>query len=69
MGIFLGLAAAFNWGVADYAARFATRRIGALRALMFMQLVGFIALTVGMGATGHWARFFPVFRWSIWAWI
>ncbi|MGC1107470.1 MAG: EamA family transporter, partial [Candidatus Acidiferrales bacterium] len=42
---------------------------GALRALMFMQLVGFIALTVGMGATGHWARFFPVFRWSIWAWI
>ncbi|MGB6875498.1 MAG: EamA family transporter [Candidatus Acidiferrales bacterium] len=69
MGVFLGLAAAFNWGVADFMARFATRRIGALRALMFMQLVGFIALTVGMAATGHWASFFPVFRWSIWAWI
>ena len=69
MGIFLGLAAAFNWGVADFAARFATRRTGALRALLFMQLTGFVALTVGMAATGHWARFFPAFRWSIWAWI
>ncbi|MFZ0638566.1 MAG: DMT family transporter [Candidatus Acidiferrales bacterium] len=69
MGIFLGLAAAFSWGVADYAARFATRRTGALRALLFMQLTGFIALTVGMAATGHWARFFPAFRWSNWAWI
>ncbi len=69
MGIFLGLAAAFSWGVADYAARFATRRTGALRALLFMQLTGFVALTVGMATTGHWARLFPAFRWGIWAWI
>lgn len=69
MGIFLGLAAAFNWGAADFMARFATRRIGALRALLFMQLFGFLALTAVMAATGHWAKFFPVFRWSIWAWI
>lgn len=69
MGIFLGLAAAFNWGTADFMARFATRRIGALRALLFMQLFGFLALTVVMAATGHWSSFFPTFRWSIWAWI
>jgi drug/metabolite transporter (DMT)-like permease len=69
VGVFLGLAAAFNWGGADFMARFATRRIGALRALMFMQLFGFLALTVVMAASGHWAKFFPAFRWSIYEWI
>lgn len=69
VGIFLGLAAAFNWGAADFMARFATRRIGALRALLFMQLFGFLALTAVMAATGRWSKFFPAFNWSIWAWI
>lgn len=69
MGILLGLSAALGWGVADYMARFATRRVGAFRALMFMQLVGFLVLTVCIAATGHWTKFFPAFRWSIWAWI
>lgn len=69
MGVFLGLAAALGWGVADFMARFAARRVGALRALLFMQLVGVLALTICMASTGHWAKFFPVFRWSIWAWI
>ena len=69
MGILLGLAAAFNWGAADFMARFATRRIGALRALLFMQLFGFLALTAVMAASGHWSQFFPAFRWSFWAWI
>lgn len=69
MGIFLGLAAAFGWGVADFMARFATRRMGAFRALLYMQLTGVGALTILMLATGHWARFFPLFRWGIWGWI
>ncbi len=69
MGVLLGLTAALNWGVADYMARFATRRIGSLRALMFMQAVGFCALSVVMAATGHWARFFPPFAWAPWIWI
>lgn len=69
MGILLGLAAAFNWGAADFMARFATRRIGALRALLFMQLFGFLALSAVMAASGHWSKFFPAFRWSFWAWI
>lgn len=69
MGVLLGLSAALGWGVADYMARFATRRIGAFRALMFMQLVGVLALTVCIAATGHWTKFFPAFRWNLWAWI
>ena len=69
MGVFLGLTAALNWGVADYMARFATRRIGSLRALMFMQAVGFCALSIVMAASGHWTRFFPVFAWAPWIWI
>lgn len=69
MGVLLGLSAALGWGVADYIARFATRRVGAFRALMFMQLVGVLVLTVCIAATGHWAKFFPAFRWSIWSWI
>ena len=69
MGILLGLSAAFGWGVADFMARFATRRTGALRALMFMQVAGLLALTTCMAATGHWSRFFPAFRWSTWSWI
>jgi drug/metabolite transporter (DMT)-like permease len=69
VGVLLGLAAALNWGVADYMARFATRRIGSLRSLMFMQAVGFCALSIVMAATGHWTRFFPAFAWAPWIWI
>lgn len=69
MGILLGLTAALNWGVADYMARFATRRIGSLRALLFMQLFGFIALTAGMAVAGHWSNFFPSFPGRVWLWI
>lgn len=69
MGVFLGLSAALGWGVADFMARFATRQMGALRALMFMQVAGLIVLTAVMLAAGRWAAFFPAFHWSSWAWI
>lgn len=69
MGVSLGLSAALGWGVADFMARFATRRTGALRALLFMQAAGLIALSAVMLATGHWMRFFPAFHWISWAWI
>lgn len=68
-GIFLGLAAALGWGVADFVARFATRRAGAYRTLMYMQLTGFLALTMGMAATGRWTSFFPSrAEHHAWAW-
>ena len=65
----LGLTAALSWGVADYMARFATRRIGSLRALLFMQFFGFIVLSAGMAAAGHWSSFFPPFPGKVWLWI
>jgi drug/metabolite transporter (DMT)-like permease len=55
-GIVLGLSSALCWGVSDLFARFASRRLGAFRALLFMQLIGFAALTVYLGATGGFSR-------------
>lgn len=43
--ILLGLSGAVCWGLADFAARFASRRVGAYRTLLYMQLFGFIALS------------------------
>lgn len=56
MGIFLGLTGAISWGVADFVARFASRRIGAYRSLFFMQLFGFVALTAYLKFTGGISR-------------
>jgi uncharacterized membrane protein len=46
LAIVLGLTGAVCWGGADFAARFASRRVGAYRTLFFMQFFGFIALSV-----------------------
>jgi drug/metabolite transporter (DMT)-like permease len=56
LGILLGLTAALCWGVSDFVARFASRRIGAYRALLFMQIVGFVALSAYLAATGGLSR-------------
>src|SRR5882762_2596013 len=45
MGILLGLLTALTWGGADFIARFATHRIGALRSMLYMQLTGFLLLS------------------------
>ncbi len=55
-GIILGLTAALCWGVSDLMARFASRRIGAYRALLFMQSIGFLALSVLLIFTRGLAR-------------
>ena len=51
-GIILGLTAALGWGISDFIARFASRRVGAYRALLFMQVIGFIALSVFVISSG-----------------
>jgi drug/metabolite transporter (DMT)-like permease len=56
LGIALGLTGALCWGIADFAARFASRRVGAYRALLFMQLFGFLALTIYLESRGGIAR-------------
>src|SRR5713226_85921 len=67
MGILLGLLTALTWGGADFIARFATHRIGTLRSMLYMQLVGFLLLTIflpGLGGGGHLA---DGSRWQPWA--
>jgi drug/metabolite transporter (DMT)-like permease len=50
--IILGLTGAICWGAADFAARFASRRVGAFRTLFFMQFFGFVALSVYLKLRG-----------------
>jgi drug/metabolite transporter (DMT)-like permease len=54
--IVLGLTAAVCWGTSDFCARFASRRIGAYRTLMLMQIFGGAVLTLYLWHTGAWTR-------------
>ncbi len=56
MGILLGLTGAISWGIADFAARFAARRIGAYRTLFYMQCIGFLVLTAYLELSGGISR-------------
>ena len=56
MGILLGLTGAITWGIADFAARFAARRVGAYRTLFYMQCVGFLVLTAYLELSGGISR-------------
>jgi drug/metabolite transporter (DMT)-like permease len=68
MGILLGLLTAFTWGGADFLARFATHRIGTLRTMLYMQLFGFLLLSLSLpwlGGLGHLA---DGSGWRPWGW-
>jgi drug/metabolite transporter (DMT)-like permease len=56
LAIILGLTGAICWGAADFAARFASRQVGAYRTLFFMQFFGFIALTAYLKSTGGFSH-------------
>jgi drug/metabolite transporter (DMT)-like permease len=68
MGILLGLLTALTWGGADFIARFATRRIGALRAMFYMQFIGFVLLTIFLPWLGGWGHLVDGSGWQPWAW-
>jgi drug/metabolite transporter (DMT)-like permease len=68
MGILLGLLTALTWGGADFLARFATRRIGTLRAMFYMQSIGFVLLTVFLPWLGRWGHLMDGSGWQPWAW-
>jgi drug/metabolite transporter (DMT)-like permease len=68
MGILLGLATALCWGSADLFARFAARRIGAFRTMLYMQMCGFCLLTLVMRPLGGWGHLFDGSGWRPWAW-
>ncbi|HVS89802.1 MAG TPA: EamA family transporter [Candidatus Acidoferrum sp.] len=68
MGILLGLLTALTWGGADFIARFATRRIGTLRTMFYMQSVGFLLLTIVLRWLGGWGHLADGSGWEPWAW-
>ena len=68
MGILLGLVTALSWGSADLFARFATRRIGTFRTMLYMQLCGFCLLTLAMPRLGGWGILFDGSGRQPWAW-
>lgn len=68
MGILLGLATALSWGSADLLARFATRKIGTFRTMLYMQLFGWIMLTLLMPVLGGWGHLADGSGWRPWAW-
>ena len=56
LAIILGLTGAISWGAADFAARFASRQVGAYRTLFSMQFFGFLALTAYLKSTGGFSH-------------
>jgi drug/metabolite transporter (DMT)-like permease len=64
LGIILGLTGALSWGIADFAARFASRRVGAYRTLFFMQFFGFVALSIYLKFAGGFSHVAP--GWQPW---
>ena len=66
MGIVLGLAAALCWGGSDFVARFAVRRTGAFSALLAMQVIGLLALSVYLESTGGLSRGATLPGWEPW---
>ena len=65
MGILFGLATALCWGSADFCARFATRSIGTFRTMLYMQLTGFVLLSIAMHWLGGWGHLADGSGWQV----
>jgi drug/metabolite transporter (DMT)-like permease len=68
MGILLGLATALSWGSADLFARFATRKIGTFRTMLYMQFFGFLLMTAALHWLGGWGHLADGSGWRPWGW-
>ena len=68
MGILLGLATALSWGSSDFISRAVSRKIGALRAVLFMQAWGFLLLSCVLGPLHGGGHLFDGSGWHPWAW-
>src|SRR5215472_171154 len=67
-GAVLGVLTAVSWGSADFLARFATRTLGTLRAVFWMQAWGAIFVTVLLLFSRDWGHLFDGSGWRPWAW-
>src|SRR5260370_13628420 len=69
MGILLGVLTALTWGSSDFLARFGTHRMGTLRTMLYMQLFGFILLTLALPWFGGWGHLADGSGCQPWAWV
>ena len=67
-GVVLGVVTAVSWGSADFLARFATRTVGSVRALLGMQFWGAIFVTILLFFAHGWGHLFDGSGWQPWAW-
>ena len=67
-GVLLGVATAVSWGSADFLARFASRTVGSVRALLGMQFWGAIFVTILLFFAHDWGHLFDGSGWQPWAW-
>jgi drug/metabolite transporter (DMT)-like permease len=68
MGIVLGLLAALFWGGADFFVRFASKRVGSYRTLLFMQFFGLLGLGIFLLVSGQLQVVLVRNAWEIWLW-
>jgi uncharacterized membrane protein len=68
MGLLLGLVAALSLGTADFLARFATKREGAYRTLVYMQPLGLIGLSLYRIVAGLSLPHGGAVSWATWIW-
>lgn len=68
MGILLGLTAALCWGSADFLAQRATKQIGTIRTLFFLQCTGATLIFVLLAATGQLGIVTHPGHWQDWGW-
>ena len=69
MAIIFGIAAALLWGIADFLARFATRRVGTVRSLFYMQAIGVLALTLWLAPKKEIPAALSNHAANLWLWL
>ena len=67
-GVLFGVATAVSWGSADFLARFATRTLGSMRALLGMQAWGAVFVTILLLFARDWGHLFDGSGWPPWGW-
>src|SRR5260370_7791129 len=68
MGMLRGVRTGVTGGGADFIGCFDTHRIGALRSMLYMQLTGFLLLSLLLPALGGWGHLADGSGWQPWAW-
>src|SRR5215831_14230339 len=67
-GVALGVLTAVSWGSADFLARFATRTLGSLRSVFWMQACGAVFITILLFFARDWGHLFDGSGFQPWAW-